>query len=220
MNERLTARFCGSWYGSEPADRARGNERQEQNVIDLDRVLPAMERRAEQSELAEERGRILSLAGDLCFDAGQRQRALHYFDRAIDTFLSANQYGAGVAICQKVVRLTPAVIRARCTLAWLAIARGLLEEARERIREYAEAATRLEDARLAWGHLRMMAEVCEDQSVQETLAEALTRLGDDRGAELVQEAARTGKLRYRRLPEEENERWSVVMERVLSPRRN
>jgi len=220
MDERLTARYCGSWSFGEPSNRATGNERLEQTVIELDRVLPAMERRAEQSELAEERGRILSLAGDLCFDAGQRQRALHYFDRAIDTFLSAGQYGAGVAICQKVVRLTPAVIRARCTLAWMAIARGMLAEASDRIREYAEAATHLEDARLAWGHLRMMAEVCEDQSVQETLAEALTRLGDDRGAELVHDAARTGKLRYRRLPEDADERWSVVMERVLSPRRN
>jgi tetratricopeptide (TPR) repeat protein len=220
MDERLTARFCGSWWGGEPADRATAEDRQVSTAIDLDRVLPAMERRAEQSELAEDRGRILSLAGDLCFDAGQRQRALHYFDRAIDTFLSAGHYGAGVAICQKVVRLTPAVIRARCTLAWLAIARGMLDEARERIRDYAEAATRLEDARLAWGHLRMMAEVCADQSVQETLAEALTRLGDDRGAELVGEAARTGKLRCRKLPEQESERWGMIMERVLSPRRN
>lgn len=217
MNERLTARL---WDPTSDVRAQRAKDRQEQTVIDLERVLPAMERRAEQSELGEERGRILSLAGDLCFDAGQRERALHYFDRAIDTFLSSGQYGAGVAICQKVVRLTPAVIRARCTLAWMAIARGLLEEARARIQDYAEAATRLEDARLAWGHLRMMAEVCEDQSVQETLAEALTRLGDDRGAELVQEAARTGTLRYRKLPEEADERWSVVMERVLSPRRN
>jgi tetratricopeptide (TPR) repeat protein len=220
MNEGLTARFCGSWWGSEPSDRADTDERQVQTVIELDRVLPAMERRAEQAELPEERGRILSLAGDLCFDAGHRQRALHYFDRAIDTFLSAGQYGAGVAICQKVVRLTPAVIRARCTLAWMAIARGMLAEARARIRDYAEAATKLEDSRLAWGHLRMMAEVCEDQSVQETLAEALTSLGDERGAEMVEEAARTGKLRYRKLPVEKGERWSVVMERVLSPKRN
>jgi tetratricopeptide (TPR) repeat protein len=217
MNERLTARF---WDPTSDVRAQRAKDQQEHTVIDLERVLPAMERRAEQAELAEERGRILSLAGDLCFDAGQRQRALHYFDRAIDNFLSGGQYGAGVAICQKVVRLTPAVIRARCTLAWMAIARGLLEEARARIQDYAEAATRLEDARLAWGHLRMMAEVCEDQSVQETLAEALTRLGADRGAELVQEAARTGTLRYRKLPEQADERWNVVMERVLSPRRN
>jgi hypothetical protein len=222
MHERLTARYCGPAWGDAPAERTAIEEHQHARVsaIDLERVLPAMEQRAEQSPVPEERARILSLAGDLCFDAGQRQRALHYFDRAIDTYLSAGQYANGVAVCQKVVRLTPEVIRARCTLAWMAIARGMLEEARDRIRDYAQAATRLQDARLAWGHLRMMAEVCADQEVQETLADALAHLGDHRGAELVNEAARGGELRQRRLPEEEDERWNVVMERVLSPRRN
>jgi len=218
----MTARYCGtSWGDAMMGCAAPANEKQGRpTVIDLERVLPAMERRAEQSAAAEERARILSLAGDLCFDAGQRQRALYYFDRAIDTYLSASQYAAGVAVCQKVVRLTPEVIRAHCTLAWMAIARGMLEEARDRIRDYAGAATRLEDARLAWGHLRMMAEVCADHEVQTTLAEALARLGDHRGAELVSEAAQGGELRHRRLPDEESERWNIVMERVLSPRRN
>jgi tetratricopeptide (TPR) repeat protein len=188
--------------------------------IDLERVLPAMDRRAELAATAEERARIYSLAGDLCFEAGRRERALHYFDRAIDTYLAASLYAAGGAVCQKVVRLTPDVIRARCTLAWVAIARGMLTEAQDRIREYAEAATRLEDARLAWGHLRMMAEVCADHDVLEALAEALARLGDQRGAELVTEAAHGGQLRHRKLPPEETEQWRVVIERLLTPGRS
>lgn len=189
-------------------------------LINLDAVLPAMERRAELSMLPDERARILNLAGDMCFDAGQRERALHFYDRSIDTYLNAGLYAAGVAVCQKVVRLTPEVIRARCTLAWMAIARGMLEEARERIRDYAEAARRLSDARIAWGHLRMMAEVCESHEVLETLAEALMQLGDVRGADRVYGAALGGELRQRKLPEQADERWKVVMERIMTPRVN
>lgn len=188
-------------------------------LIDLASVLPAMEARAAQSAQPDERARILNLAGDLCFDGGQRERALQYYDRSIDTYLSAGLYAAAVAVCQKVVRLTPEVIRARCTLAWMAIARGMLDEARERIRDYAEAATRMSDARLAWGHLRMMAEVCESQEVLETVAEALLRLGDVRGADRVYGAAYGSPL-DRKLPEEPTQRWSVVMDRIRTPRRN
>lgn len=188
--------------------------------IELDRVLPSMERRAERALLPDERARILNLAGDLCFDSGARERALRYYDVAIDTYLSAGLYAAAVAVCQKIVRLTPEVIRARCTLAWLAIARGMLEEARDRIQEYADAATALEDSRLAWGHLRMMAEVCESHEVLHSVADALLQLGDLRGADRVYGAAYGGELPQRKLPTDPQSRWGVVMERIMTPHIN
>jgi hypothetical protein len=95
----------------------------------------------------------------------------------------------------------------------------MLEESRERIRDYAEAARRLSDARIAWGHLRMMAEVCESHEVLETLAEALMQLGDVRGADRVYGAALGGELQQRKLPEEASERWKVVMQRIMTPPR-
>jgi tetratricopeptide (TPR) repeat protein len=188
--------------------------------IDLDMVLPSMERRAEQALLPDERARIINLAGDLCFDAGARERALEYYDRAIDTYLSVGLYASAVAVCQKIVRLTPEVIRARCTLAWLAIARGMLSEARDRIHDYADAAGRLNDSRLAWGHLRMMAEVCESQEVLESVADALLQLGDVRGADRVYGAAYGGELATRKLPEDPQSRWGVVLERIMTAHPN
>ena len=189
-------------------------------AINLDAVLPSMERRAEEALLPDERARILNLAGDLCFDAGARERALGYYDVAINTYLSAGLYAAAVAVCQKIVRLTPEVIRARCTLAWLAIARGMLNEARDRIQEYADAATRLQDSRLAWGHLRMMAEVCESQEVLHSVADALLQLGDVRGADRVYGAAYGGELAARKLPTDPQSRWGVVMERLMTVKTN
>jgi tetratricopeptide (TPR) repeat protein len=188
--------------------------------IELEIVLPSMERRAERALLPDERARIINLAGDLCFDAGAREKALGYYDRAIDTYLSAGLYASAVAVCQKIVRLTPEVIRARCTLAWLAIARGMLNESRDRIQEYADAAARLQDSRLAWGHLRMMAEVCESQEVLQTVADALLQLGDVRGADRVYGAAFGQQELSRKLPDDPQRRWGVVLERIMTAHPN
>jgi tetratricopeptide (TPR) repeat protein len=126
-----------------------------------------------------ERARILNLAGDLCFDANQRERALIYYDQAIDIYLALGMYASVAAVCQKLVRLSPSVVRARCTLAWMAIARGQAREARERIAEYASPAVPQTDHSLARGHLRMMAEVADSPDVLQAVADALSLLGDD-----------------------------------------
>jgi tetratricopeptide (TPR) repeat protein len=188
--------------------------------MDLDTILPRMERRADNSLFPTERARILNLAGDLCFDAGQRERALVYYDQAIDIYLALGMYASVAAVCQKLVRLSPSVVRARCTLAWMAIARGQAREARERIADYASAAVPQTDHRLARGHLRMMAEVADSPEVLEAVAEALEMLGDDRGAERAYAAATGGGLSGRKLPEEPDRRWEVVLDRMMTKRRN
>ena len=184
-------------------------------LINLDAVLPAMEQRAEACLLPDERARILNLAGDMCFDAGQRERALGYYDRAIDCYLSAGLYAAGVAVCQKVVRLTPEVIRARCTLAWMAIARGLIEEAQSRIEEYKLAAEQKGQTRMARAHLLMMAEVIENRDLLLTIAESLIELGDAENADRVYGAA-FGCTFEHRMAGDAEERWRTVLKRLTN----
>ncbi|CAN5730177.1 hypothetical protein BH23GEM10_BH23GEM10_05920 [soil metagenome] len=188
--------------------------------VDLESILPRMERRADNSLFPTERARILNLAGDLCFDAGQRERALIYYDQAIDIYLALGMYASVAAVCQKLVRLSPNVVRARCTLAWMAIARGQAREARDRIAEYASAAAPQPDHRLARGHLRMMSEVADTPDILEAVADALQLLGDRRGAERAYAAATGGDLASRKLPEEPDRRWEVVLDRMMSHRRN
>jgi tetratricopeptide (TPR) repeat protein len=188
--------------------------------MDLESILPRMERRAENSLFPTERARILNLAGDLCFDAGQRERALVYYDQAIDIYLALGMYASVAAVCQKLVRLSPNVVRARCTLAWMAIARGQAREARERIVDYATAAVPRSDHRLARGHLRMMSEVADSPEVLEAVSEALQILGDHKGAERAHAAATGESLIERKLPEEPERRWEVVIDRMMSRRRN
>jgi tetratricopeptide (TPR) repeat protein len=189
-------------------------------ALDLDEVLPRMERRAENSLFPTERARILNLAGDLCFDAHQRERALIYYDQAIDIYLALGMYASVAAVCRKLVRLSPNVVRARCTLAWVAIARRQSREARDRIAEYASAAVPQADHRLARGHLRMMAEVADAPDVLEAVAEALSMLGDAHGAERAYRAARGGEIDARKLPAEPDRQWEVVLDRIMTRRRN
>jgi tetratricopeptide (TPR) repeat protein len=188
--------------------------------MDLGAILPRMERRAENSLFPTERARILNLAGDLCFDAGQREAALVYYDQAIDIYLALGMYASVAAVCQKLVRLSPSVVRARCTLAWMAIARGQTREARERIVDYASAAVPRSDHRLARGHLRMMAEVADSPEVLRSVGEALALLGDVRGAERAFAAAAGEQLPERKLPAEPERRWEIVLDRMMSRRRN
>jgi hypothetical protein len=95
----------------------------------------------------------------------------------------------------------------------------MLTEARDRIQEYADAAARLNDSRLAWGHLRMMAEVCESQEVLQSVADALLQLGDVKGADRVYGAAFGGDI-MRKLPEDPQHRWGVVLERIMTSQSN
>jgi len=182
-------------------------------ISNLEDVLANMELRALRVSYPDERARIFNLAGDLCFDAGSRERSLSYYGRAIDVYIAAQQLEAAVNMCRKIVRLTPEVVRARCTLAWMALGRGLIQEARLRIAEYADAASAAGKEGAAAHHLRLMTEVAENQEVLESLAEALLQVGDDAGANRAYGAA-LGRVSNRRLhlPESPEERWTVVLE--------
>lgn len=181
----------------------------------LEQVLANMELRALKVSYPDERARIFNLAGDICFDSGARERALSYFGRAIDVHLDARQLDAVVSVCKKIVRLTPEVVRARCTLAWLALGRGVIEEANLRITEYARAAATAGQEQTASRHLRLMTDVAVNQEVLQSLAEALLELGDDVGANRAFGAAMGHAESKATAPMDSELRWSTVL-RVLN----
>ena len=185
----------------------------------LTAMLRSMEARAKQAEYPDQKARILNLAGDLCFDAGERERSLSYYGRAIDMHVTHHEYAAAVAICQKIVRLTPEVVRARCTLAWMAIARGLITEAQSRIADYKAAADAAGQSRIARAHLLMMAEVIDNRDLLVTIAEALIELGDAENADRVYGAA-FGCSYEHRMSGDSDERWRTVLRRITERREN
>lgn len=151
----------------------------------LEESLRELTRRLQWHLSPEQRARLMNMAADLCIEAGETDRAILYLDAAIDLYLMAGRFAAGAGICEKLTRLKPNVVRARCTLAWLAIARGLEDEAQRRIDEYGDAALRLENPEIAREQLRAMAEEVDSQQVLESIAAALTKLDDAESADRV-----------------------------------
>ncbi len=135
-----------------------------------------------------------SRAGDLCAGAGESDRALRYYGNAIDAFLDVGYYDSAAATCRRVIELSPAVVRARGTLAFLALGEGLqylpfhgrLEEnARRSIGEYVEAARRAGVEDLVMRRLAIMAEVTDNPQVREMIGSYLLELGDAEAADRV-----------------------------------
>jgi hypothetical protein len=145
----------------------------------VDRELESLEadvRRAEPGLEAE----LANRAGDLCLQVGQRGRALRYFGRAIDANLRTGRVDAAGAICRKVLRVKPDVVRAHCTLVWLAIGKQHLHDARRELDLYVGAGLAAGQSPLLREQLREMARVADE--LREQLAAHLRELGDEAGA--------------------------------------
>lgn len=182
---------------------------------DIERQLKALEMQAEDA-VPGFGAQFLNRAGDVCLEARLHRRALSYYGRAIDSYLHAGRYDAAAAVCRKLLRVSPRSVRARCTLAWLAIGKGMLGDAQKEIAEYVDAAERSARQEMAVSQLRMMAEATYHGGLLDVLAEQLDRLGDAVGAQKVRGAA----VHLRELPNlhtaaDEEALWEKVLSAAL-----
>jgi tetratricopeptide (TPR) repeat protein len=188
--------------GDEPSPKAE----------EAKRHLAAMTQRL--SEIAPdspERALLLNRAGDLAVTAGDREQALKHYGRSIDAYMSLRQFDASTAICRKVLRLVPDVVRARCTLAWLCLGKGHLDQARQHIDEYVTSARRAGREGMASQQLRLMAQYAGDPDFRLYLTRNLRKLGDADGATVLEAWSET-------LPKPEEIGWDpVVFAALLTP---
>jgi hypothetical protein len=110
---------------------------------------------------------------------------LLFYDAAIDLYLRAGDALTATSLCESIVSLAPNGVRARCTLAWLAILAGSPDHTARRIAQYAEAAEHADVAPRACRQLRCMAEECDVVSILEVIADSLLHLGDADSANRV-----------------------------------
>ena len=148
----------------------------------LEKRLKSLEQQAEIA-LPGFDAQFFNRAGDLCVEAQDRKRALGYYGRAIDAYLRAGRYNAAGAVCRKLLRISPGAVRARCTLAWLSIGKGLLSDAQWEVDEYVQAAVDAGQVDLARKQIRMMAEATYNPELRALLADHLHKLGDSEAAE-------------------------------------
>lgn len=178
-------RFLKQLFQDSPAVEADVTERRLSSIQErLQRVVSG----------SPEEARLLNRAGDLELAAGHRDRALAYYGRSIDAHMELRQFDAATAICRKVLRLLPDVVRARCTLAWVSLGKGLLEVAEEEVKGYVDAALKADQAALAAQQLRLMSQYVQDPGFRRVLADKLTELGDLDGARTVAEGREEGIL--------------------------
>lgn len=175
----------------------------------LEKRLQSLEQQAEIA-LPGFDAQFFNRAGDLCVDAGENRRALGYYGRAIDAYLRAGRYNASGAVCRKLLRISPGSVRARCTLAWLSIGKGLLSDAQREVDEYVDAAVAADQADLARKQIRMMADATYNQELRVLLADHLHKLDDPATAERILAAGPDSEER-----EEAEALWSRVLRAAL-----
>lgn len=177
---------------------------------DLEQRLKSLEQQAEIA-LPGFDAQFFNRAGDLCVEAQDRSRALGYYGRAIDAYLRAGRYNAAGAVCRKLLRISPGSVRARCTLAWLSIGKGLLSDAQWEVDEYVEAAVDAGQGDLARKQVRMMADATFNPELRALLADHLHKLGDSEAADHVMHVDPAQPEH----PEEAEALWSRVLRAAL-----
>jgi tetratricopeptide (TPR) repeat protein len=150
---------------------------------DLDRIEKELGRVGHGYEAA----RLLNRAGDLYLVKSDRQGALKRYGEAIDAYLQSGEYDNAMAVCRKIIRIVPEVIRTRRTLAWLCLGKGFLEIAREHIDAYAAASIEADLTPLAVQQIQLMAQYVDRPEFREFLAEKLDELDAGKAAERVRE---------------------------------
>jgi hypothetical protein len=186
---------------------------------DLQELLDRVERlqvEALQSRGPGEASIPLNQAGDLLLRTGDLFTALEMYGRAVDNLVEADRFEAATALCRKIIRTAPEVVRARCTLTWLAIGAGFTAEVEQRVNDYIFAAEFAGRQKLAAAQLKSMSTVVDVHDVRLMLAEYLLRLGDDRGADAlfgeVFEERNRGTLRLI----DQEQRWRDVRRAALT----
>src|SRR5919109_3829275 len=154
-------------------------KRRQHDSFDVERRIDELQVAALQSTVPGAAAGPLNQAGDLLLAAGDVVGAVEFYGRAVDALVEADRFEAGMALCKKIIRTVPHVVRARCTLAWLALGAGFTKEVGIRVGDYVTAAELAGRETLAQLHVRRMGAVAEVHELRILLGEYLLYLGDD-----------------------------------------
>lgn len=174
--------FLKKFFGGDEPDQSIGQQQGMANE-DLERVESALEEESRGRQTA----RLLNRAGDLYLVKGERQSALKRYGDAIDAYMQAGEYDNAMAVCRKIIRVIPEVIRTRRTLAWLCLGKGFLEIAREHVEAYVDASRESGLEALAAQQLQLMAQYVEREDFRGFLADQLEELDEPEAAQRVRE---------------------------------
>ncbi|MBD0319566.1 MAG: hypothetical protein ICV87_04485 [Gemmatimonadetes bacterium] len=176
----------------------------------LQRELDDIERRLAGSP-PRSQSLLLKQAGDLCASVGERRRALAWYGRAVNIHLELGEAPRAAALCHTILTVHPEAVRARCTLAWLALAGGRSMETRKMVDEYAAAARASGQNAMAAQQLAWMYEAADDTLLRRDIIRAVRSLGDEALATTL------STQRARAEPLDHDALWTRVLHGTLAP---
>ncbi|MDB4951916.1 MAG: hypothetical protein JWM27_4565 [Gemmatimonadetes bacterium] len=174
--------------------------------------LQRLEEDAERADGWMERAQVFNRAGDLCARLpAERDLALGYYGRCIDAYLEAGSFESAAAMCRKLLRFAPQVVRAHCTLAFLSVRDRRIGDAERAIADYVAATRKTRTERFAIPRLRMMAEATDDADVRRLVGGFLLELRDFEGGERVLASVAGGAAPAPLAAAAEQERWNRLL---------
>jgi tetratricopeptide (TPR) repeat protein len=148
--------------------------------------------------------------GDLYRRIGDVNRAVHYYELAVDGHLAAGFYNNAIALCNKILRNQPNRHSAYLKLGKIGAAKGFLSDARRHFLEYAERMQRSNQLDAAFAALIEFADLSPDPEVRLMIVEQL--IEHQRHSQAVEQL----RLAWRDLRDEGREADAAeVRERVL-----
>lgn len=147
----------------------------------------------------------LNRAGDLCERAGDRDRALEYYGRAIDVLLEDGMPEPARGLATKIARIHPGAVRTLCTLTWLDLASHHMASVAVHLTEYVERAKGGGRHGLAGEQVYMMAHVVANAEFRGAAADALDSLECTENAAEVREWVVAGRAPH---DEDNSDDWS------------
>jgi hypothetical protein len=194
-------------------------KRRSSEPIDIRYRIEALQVAALRSTMPGEAAAPLNQAGDLLLSTGDMAAALDLYGRAVDNMIEADRYEAAMGLCRKIIRTVPEVVRARCTLAWLAMGAGFTAELDARLIDYVLAAERAGREALARREVLRMSSRVELQDVRIMLGEYLLFLGDAEAANTLFGQVYRERNAGAEPPIDAQQRWNSVREALLTTAR-
>lgn len=125
------------------------------------------------------KAQLYNQAGDICAETSRLHgRALECYGHALDGYIRVADYRAAAAMCRKIIRFSPNVVRVHFTLACLSLGREMTADAAESISNYIAAVRVTGTERFAIPRLRLMAHATDDVNIHRLIARHLAEFGD------------------------------------------
>jgi len=188
-------------------EQARGHEQKEEWQKALDLYLQAIEKldEAEEPDIS-----LYNRVGDLEVRLGRVDRAVEYYEEAVDLYNESELPNNAIAICKKVIRNVPGRHSIYLRMGQIRAAQGFLTDARQNFLVYAEQKQAEGDIEAALDALiDFVALAPEDIEIRVALAEQLEQHGRS------EEALTQYREAHRRLVREGREEEAAEVERSL-----